>query len=158
MPKSREVIPEGAPAQLLEFLRDHPKSTLDEATLALGLPESTMYYALTRLRDLGLIKKASRWTPPRWLLTAFPPEASRTCREVAEFNKNATTGPPLMLAGPANVVRPTGTPVARAGGIQVIGIQGPQIKSAEYSHQGTVNAVAASHPWAYANRVPLKTR
>ncbi len=136
--------PEDASAQLLEFLRDHPKSTLKEVMLALELPESTAYYALTRLRDLGWIRKVSRWLPARWRLATIPPEASCTCREVADF----TTGPPLVQTD--GVVRPTGTLVALAGGLQIIGIEGPRMKEPEYSHESTAHEVGAFHPWSYA--------
>jgi hypothetical protein len=128
---------------LLEFLRDHPKSTVDEMMLALELPESTAYYALKRLRDRGLIRKASRWIPSRWRLVAaansdfpkVPWRARRWCR-------------PLVQAD--GIVRPTGTPITLAGGMQIIRIQGPQIKEPEYSHDGRAHQVATSHPWTYS--------
>jgi DNA-binding IclR family transcriptional regulator len=60
------LLPEGAPARLLEFLRQHVGSTIAEAVLALNLSDSTAYEALRRLRELKLVKRRGRWNPARW--------------------------------------------------------------------------------------------
>lgn len=156
MPSSRDVVPDGAPAQLLEFLRAHPGSHIADAMLALGLPQASAYYALTRLRDLKLIKRLGRWNPARWKVVGTPPvDPSRLAERhpvLADF-----TAPILQARSIDAAAHPTGTPFAIVGGVmrassgdvQTLGISGPRLSSSEYQSPGSVHLPGVSHPWGF---------
>jgi len=148
VPRSREGLPEGAPADLFEFIRQHPGTKIGDAILALNLPRATAYYALTRLRKLRLIHRRDRWSSARWqVVEGKPPDPSCVEQRHAALADCA----PLMLSALStdSIAHPTGTPIDRAGAVQVFGISGPQVRALEYSHQGTSNAPGETHPWSY---------
>ena len=143
-------MPDGAPAQLLEFIREHPGAKIGDAMLALNLTDSTAYYALTRLRDLRLVKRRGRWSPARWQVVGKPP-ADPACLEERHAELTASAPMTLHARSVDAATHPTGTLSERAGGVQVFGISGPQVSAPEYSHQGTVNVPGAAHPWSWGN-------
>lgn len=148
MPSSREGLPEGAPADLFEFIRQHPGTKIGDAILALNLPRATAYYALARLRKLRLIHRRGRWSSARWhVVEKKPPDPSGAEQRHAALADCAA----LMLSALStdSIVHPTGTPIDRAGGVQVFGISGPHVRALEYSHQGGSRAPGELHPWSY---------
>ena len=102
MPRSRGILPEGAPSELFDYFDAHPGSTLAEGRAALKLSLSTTYYALTRLADLALIEHSDRRKPHRWRVRERPPEPAPTPTVAAPAEDNVRERLAARL-------RPTGT-------------------------------------------------
>lgn len=182
MPAKRALVPEGAPAQLWKFFKKHPGAKLSSAMRALALPESTAYYALSRLHDLGAVRRVGRWGTACWeavklvdavvkdpkVVKASSPEA-RAVSAVAIAQIHGDAPRALVAASDPSrraFFQPTGTPIrvvdgaARCGAdpVQVIGFSGPQLKERNPSREGTVQSPGADHPWGWNNYSGSKPR
>lgn len=155
MPVSRQIVPEGAPAQIFEYFRKNPGRTIRSIVEDLQLDLSTAYYGLTRLHDLGLVKRIGRKRPARWEAIETLPEPS----EPVPLVPGSQDGP-IRLFSSQPVYAPTGMPykivdgviLPRFGAVEAFVIGGARIGEKEYSKQGTAHDHNADHPWSYSNR------
>jgi hypothetical protein len=151
MPVSRTLVPEGAPAQLFEYIKKNPGKTVGEAIEIYGMPISVAYYALARLRDLNLIRRVSRKLPVRWEAVAVEIEP-------------APAPVPLVVGHPWRptrvfssqpVYRWTGVRISDAKQILRIEINGAPQKP-EPNHPGRPGSAGhrtdPNHPFSFVNR------
>lgn len=158
--RSRYLEPGRAPARVLKFLKRNPGMHAAEIGRALGIKFSTVAMAMTRLVQLGMYER-----PPHAVRQAKPgksaPSPTESLRRAREqFSAAAGLGPTLLPESEP-VVHPTGTPYvvldgvirASSGAVQAFTNVGAAAKSAEYSHQGTVNVPHSNHPWNFGTKV-----
>jgi hypothetical protein len=150
MPRSRGVLPEGAPSELWDFFEAKPGSTIDEAIAQLQLERSTAYYALARLSDLELIQRSNDERPRRWQIRGAPPVPVQA----------EAPGPELLVRSLGWLFQPTGMPYTivdgrirpQRGELQVISIAGAKGKQeGDDSRPGHRRKIIGEHPWRPAH-------
>jgi len=165
VPRSRGILPEGAPSELWEFFEAHPGSTIDDAIAALKLHRSTAYYALARLFDRGLIepqRKKRRGQRKGWKVIEKEPATSSPEPDdgVAIPEPRSPASPSPIFTSPM-IPHATGMPYSvvdgrvcpNKGELQVFAFSGTEPRERDYSRKGRINAPGAEHPWSYASKV-----
>jgi hypothetical protein len=147
VPASREIVPEGAPREILEHFRNHPGDTIRSVIEALKLDLSTAYYGLTRLHDLGLVRRIGAKRPARWEVVA---EAADDQGPVPLI-PGAAEGP-IKLFSNQPVYRPTGALVTPGMHMLCFRISSGRAPEREYCREGRRPGPSAEHPWSYSNR------
>jgi hypothetical protein len=151
MPRSRGILPEGAPSELFNFFEAKPCSTIDEAIEQLKLQRSTAYFALGKLFDLGLIQRSNDERPRRWQIRGKPPVPAQ--REQPR--------PELLVRSLGFALQPTGMPYTvvnggirpQRGELQVIAIAGAKGKAeVDSTRPGHHRVNASGHPWGPAQK------
>jgi hypothetical protein len=149
MAASREVVPEGAPAQIFEYFRKNPGHTIRDVIAALSLDLSTAYYGLTRLHDLRVLKRIGRKRPARW--EAIEHAIELTAAPVP-LVPAAALGPIKLFSSPW-VYHFTGTLIGRPGTqMQDFRISQGRSKERDYCRDGNKVDPGGDHPWSYSNR------
>lgn len=158
MRPARQLAPEGSPREILEYFRTNPGRTIRHVIGALKLDLSTAYYGLTRLHDLGLVKRVGDKRPARWEVVADAPEPPAPVPLVPAV---ASDGP-IKLFSSQPVYAPTGMPYEIVDGairpldrrcaVQVLAIDIAQPREREPSREGRKNVPQSEHPWSYTNR------